>query len=215
MATSLFAIILLKLFKLERRLFWETSCRPYLSMWMGIRATHCGTFVFEDLHPPILIPYRLSHLREDWRVAGVLDERLQLADFLETQMRCVDRRPRLNDRQYLICRHVCQCLVVGFAECEHVAFADDGLCFEEHTTQTRWAICWRVLCLGLLDSTIVIDKHKHIVVVGIVIAGSSLVTRTQVALRVVFWKIDRPWTFLLSLPWSLGPMRRHQNPAAS
>lgn len=102
---------------------------------------------------------------------------------------------------------------------------------------TLTAILLRRVILGLvlLDSRVVVDEDICAVVLGIRIASSSLIARTEIALLrpstlyfgqrvqqsvptyrlVVLWQLNLACGLLLALPWPLRPVRAYQDPASS
>ena len=108
MGTAVLFSVLAQVCELDSRFLGHSGRCPDLAVRMRVAAAHCGALVLKDLHPPELLigrggcgvghyGSRASHLGKGrfWR-----------------QVRCIDARPRLDDRNNLGGCQVRQCLVV-------------------------------------------------------------------------------------------------------
>ena len=116
-------------------------------------------------------------------------------------MGSVDRRPCSHNGQNLFRFHVGEGDVVCGGEGKHIALSCHRLCFQQHACEARRNIGGCIFCLRFLNSTVVVYENKCVLVVRVLVARSSLVSRTEVAFRVVAREINLSRGFLLSSNW--------------
>lgn len=85
-----------------------------------------------------------------------------------------------------------------FAKGQDVTFARLGFCAQE---KARWRVevfGGVIVFLRFLDGTEIVDEYECVLVVGIVVARSSLIVWAKVAFRIVQRQINGTGTFLLT-----------------
>ena len=106
----------------------------------------------------------------------------------------------------------------------------------EYVSILTTILFWRiVICLFFPYCGIIVDENEGAVVFGVHISLCTLIARTEITLscpltiisnltrliadhtyvRIIIGQYIFTRLFLLTLPWSLRPMRRHQHPRAS
>lgn len=211
--SSLFTVVFCQLGQFERGLFGQGGGGPYLTMRVGVGASHGCAFVLENLHPPVLfMGYTGTGMRAGGRQMGGLCQRSQ--GRVWRQVSSVDICPCLHNGDDLLGRHIGKSDVVCGAECEDIAFPFDCFSSQQLTGQAARFVGRGVVILGFLDCAIVIDKDKGVVVVGVLVARSAFVSRTEITFRVVDGEIYEARILLSALPWSLGAVRGDQDPTA-
>ena len=116
-------------------------------------------------------------------------------------MGSVDGRPCSHNRHNLFRCHVGKGDVVCRREGKHIALSCHRLCFQQYPWEARRNIVGYISCLRFLDSTVVIYENKCVLIVRVLVARGSLVSRTEVAFRIVAWEINLGRGFLLSSNW--------------
>ena len=112
------------------------------------------------------------------------------------EMCCVYRSPIFHDGQYLVRRHICQGDIVCLGEGKYIAFSCHGLRPEQNAREAWRFLCRRVFCLRLFYGAVIVYKDEGILIVRILVAGSSLVARTEIAFWIIDWQVNLRRSFL-------------------
>ena len=183
-------------------LLWQRARRPYLTMRVGIAASHGSTLILEDLHVSQLMRWLLDCVFGAGRLLQEAELRSDCGQGVRgREVACVDARPCLDDGQNLLGRHVGERDVMFRAEGENVAFTSDRLGSQEERgdiwsrkkpvsmsplcvelrqcgRHTIAAVLGLVARLLFLDSAVVVHEDEGAVVLGVGVALCALVPRT-------------------------------------
>lgn len=97
-------------------------------------------------------------------------------------------------------------------EADYEAFSFDGFGLEEEGGFRITVNVRSIVRLLLLHRRVVIHENECAFVFGVGFTCCTSISGTKIATRIIFWERNLRRSFLLSLPRSLRPMRRHHHP---
>ena len=116
------------------------------------------------------------------------------------------RRPIVDDGRDLGHGHFGQCLPMVRRETDDAACAICGRCTKQRVVLVRF------FAVSRHQRGKVIVENEDMFVIGVVHPASAFIAGAQIAVRVMDWTDFIVWRVLLPLPWTICPVRRHQNP---